>query len=102
MNKDISFSWDAKKNRANERKHSVSFEEALTVFYDEEALLIADDEHSIEEDRFVMIGMSNLFRILVDCHCYRQKDEEIRIISARKANREESKQDEKLTGRRRK
>ena len=102
MNKDISFSWDAKKNRANERKHSVSFEEALTVFYDEEALLIADDEHSIEEDRFVMIGMSNLFRILVVCHCYRQKDEEIRIISARKANREERKQYEKLIGRRRK
>lgn len=100
MNKDISFSWDAQKNKSNERKHSVSFEEALTVFYDEEALLISDDEHSNEEDRFVMIGMSNLFRILVVCHCYRREDEEIRIISARKANSEEKKQYEKLIGRR--
>ena len=100
MNKDISFSWDAKKNRANERKHSVSFKEALSVFYDEEALLISDDEHSIEEERFVLIGRSNLFRILVVCHCYRQDDEEIRIISARKANNEERKQYENLIGRR--
>ncbi len=100
MNKDISFSWDAEKNKANERKHSISFEEALTVFYDEEALLISDDEHSIEEDRFVMIGMSNRLRILVVCHCYRQEDEEIRIISARKANNEERKQYETLVGRR--
>ena len=100
MNRDISFSWDAKKNRANERKHSVSFEEALTVFYDEEALLISDDEHSIDEDRFVLIGRSNLFRLLVVCHCYRQKDEEIRIISARKTGNEERKQYEKLIGRR--
>ena len=100
MNKDISFSWDAQKNKSNERKHSVSFEEALTVFYDEEALLISDDEHSNEEDRFVMIGMNNLFRILVVCHCYRREDEEIRIISARKANSEEKKQYEKLIGRR--
>ena len=100
MNRDISFSWDAKKNRVNERKHSVSFEEALTVFYDEEALLISDDEHSIDEDRFVLIGRSNLFRLLVVCHCYRQKDEEIRIISARKAGNEERKQYEKLIGRR--
>lgn len=75
MNKDISFSWDAKKNRVNERKHSVSFKEALSVFYDE-ALLTSDDEHSVEEERFVLIGRSNLFRILVVCHCYRQDDEE--------------------------
>ncbi len=100
MNNGITFSWDAKKNQANERKHSVSFEEALSVFYDEEALLISDDEHSIEEERFVLIGRSNLFRILVVCHCYRQEDEEIRIISARKANNEERKQYENLIGRR--
>ena len=100
MDKVISFSWDAKKNRANERKHSISFEEALTVFYDEEALLISDDEHSIEEDRFVLIGRSNLLRILVVCHCYRQEGGEIRIISARKANNEERKQYGKLIGRR--
>ena len=65
MNNGITFSWDAKKNQANERKHSVSFEEAVSVFYDEEALLISDDEHSIEEERFVLIGRSNLFRILI-------------------------------------
>ena len=100
MNNGITFSWDAKKNQANERKHSVSFEEALSVFYDEEALLISDDEHSIEEERFVLMGRSNLFRILVVCHCYRQVDEEIRIISARKANNEERKQYENLIGRR--
>ena len=100
MNNGITFSWDAKKNQANERKHSVSFEEALSVFYDEEALLISDDEHSIEEERFVLMGRSNLFRILVVCHCYRQEDEEIRIISARKANNEERKQYENLIGRR--
>ena len=100
MNNGITFSWDAKKNQANERKHSVSFEEALSVFYDEEALLISDDEHSIEEERFVLVGRSNLFRILVVCHCYRQEDEEIRIISARKANNEERKQYENLIGRR--
>ena len=100
MNNGITFSWDAKKNQANERKHSVSFEEALSVFYDEEALLISDDEHSIEEDRFVLIGRSNLLRILVVCHCYRQEGGEIRIISARKANNEERKQYGKLIGRR--
>lgn len=63
-------------------------------------MLISDDEHSFEEDRFVMIGMSNRLRILVVCHCYRQEDEEIRIISARKANNEERKQYETLVGRR--
>ena len=100
MDKNISFSRDAKKNRVNKWKHSISFEDALSVFYDVEALLISDDEHSIEEERFVLIGRSNLFRILVVCHCYRQEDEEIRIISARKANNEERKQYENLIGRR--
>lgn len=100
MNNVISFSWDTGKNRINKRKHSVSFEEALTVFYDEEALLISDDEHSVEEDRFVLIGMSNMFRIIVVCHCYRHEDEEIRIISARRANSKERKQYENLSKRR--
>ena len=100
MHRNISFSWDANTNRVNKRKHSISFEEALTVFYDEEALLISDDDHSLEEDRFVMMGRSSLFRILVVCHCYRKDDEEIRIISARKANNEERKQYENLIRRR--
>ena len=92
MNKDIIFSWNSEKNKRNIKKHSVSFEEALSVFYDEEALVIFDDEHSAAEDRFVIIGTSNLLRTLVVCHCYRQEEEEIRIISARKANIKERKQ----------
>ena len=97
---EIRFAWDENKNQINQKKHGISFDEAKTVFYDEEALLISDDEHSIEEERFVLIGRSNLFRILVVCHCYRQEDEEIRIISARKANNEERKQYDNLIGRR--
>lgn len=100
MHRNISFSWDANKNRANKRKHSISFEEALTEFYDEDALLISDDDHSLEEDRFVMMGRNSQFRILIVCHCNRKDDEEIRIISARKANNEERNQYENQLGRR--
>lgn len=77
---------------ANERKHGISFNEAKTVFFDEEALLIADNVHSDEEDRFILLGLSVHLRILVVCHCYWRSDEIIRIISARKANRKESAQ----------
>ena len=100
MNEDISFSWDSEKNKRNMKKHSVSFEEAVTVFYDEEALVIYDDEHSETEDRFVIIGTSNLLRTLVVCHCFRHEDTEIRIISVRKANIEERKQYERSIRRR--
>ena len=85
----LRFEWDPRKASANLRKHEVSFEEAKTVFLDEEALLIPDEEHSSEEDRFVIMGFSAQLRILVVCHCYRQSDDVIRIISARKANRTE-------------
>jgi hypothetical protein len=85
----IGFVWDPKKNIANKRKHGVSFEEGQTVFYDEYAQLIADPDHSDEEDRFIILGRSNRFRILVVCHCYYEEDEEIRIISARKATKHE-------------
>ena len=85
----IRFVWDPKKNIANKRKHGVSFEEGQTVFYDEYALLIADPDHSDEEDRFIILGRSNHLRILVVCHCYYEEDEEIRIISARKATKHE-------------
>ena len=88
----IRFEWDPRKASLNRSRHGVSFEEAQTVFSDQEALLIADPDHSEEEDRFVLLGLSSVLRILVVCHCYRvDSDEEqvIRIISARKAGRGE-------------
>jgi uncharacterized DUF497 family protein len=85
----IRFEWDRVKNSINKRKHGVSFEEAETVFSDEHALLINDPEHSDEEERFILLGLSAALRTLVVCHCYREKDEVIRIISARKADRSE-------------
>jgi uncharacterized protein len=86
------FAWDEKKNRLNKRNHGISFEEARTAFYDERARLVADDEHSETEDRFVLLGFSYGARLLVVCHCYREDDGEIRIISARKATRREAEQ----------
>lgn len=83
--------WDAAKARANEAKHGVTFEEAGTVFLDERALLIADPDHSDQEDRFVILGLSSSLRMLVVCHCYRDSGRVIRIISARKATKSESK-----------
>ncbi|HEY5720005.1 MAG TPA: BrnT family toxin [Gammaproteobacteria bacterium] len=85
----LRFEWDARKSAANERKHGVSFDEAVTVFADEHARLIADPDHSADEDRFVLLGLSASLRTLVVCHCYRESDEVIRIISARKATRSE-------------
>ena len=84
------FSWDENKAATNLTKHGVSFDEAASVFYDEEALLISDPEHSDFEQRFVLLGLSNKPRLLVVCHCYREEDNEIRIISARKATSRES------------
>jgi len=83
------FDWDNKKNAANQKKHRVSFEEAQTAFYDDNARLISDPDHSQAEDRFVLLGLSHGLRILAVVHCYRQDDEVIRIISARKATHEE-------------
>jgi uncharacterized DUF497 family protein len=82
---DLRFEWDSAKNTANQRKHGVSFDEAATVFEDEHALLLEDEEHSDEEDRFMLLGLSAVLRILVVCHCYRASEEVIRVISARKA-----------------
>jgi uncharacterized DUF497 family protein len=84
----LRFEWDERKNRANLRRHGIAFQEAQTVFMDENAILIDDPDHSEDEERFVLLGLSFGLRILVVCHCYRQ-DEVIRIISARKANRRE-------------
>lgn len=86
----LSFEWDEDKNRINQKKHKVSFEEAKTVFYDERALVIDDPEHSQEEERFIILGMSARANLLIVCHCYRSSDSIIRIISARKATKTES------------
>jgi uncharacterized DUF497 family protein len=84
---ELRFEWDERKNAENRRKHGVSFEEAQTVFYDDRALLIDDPDE--DEDRFLLLGLSAMLRTLVVCHCYRAQDEVIRIISARKALKEE-------------
>lgn len=86
---DIEFEWDERKSRENKRKHKVSFEEAQTVFLDENAIRFFDPDHSQNEDRFLMLGMSFTLRVLVVCHCYREDDSVIRIISARKADKRE-------------
>ena len=86
----IKFEWDENKNRINLRKHGVSFEEAKTVFYDDAALVIDDPEHSEEEDRFIILGLSSQANLLVVCHCCRESDTVIRIISARKATKTET------------
>ena len=83
--------WDEKKNRENIRKHKVSFEEAQTVFYDPNGKLIDDPDHSDKEDRYIILGLSKVLHLLVVCHCYRENDETIRIISARKATTKETK-----------
>jgi uncharacterized DUF497 family protein len=88
----LQFIWDEGKARANERKHGVTFDEAKTVFYDDNAELIGDPDHSGHEDRFVMLGMSGRARILIVCHCHRESNAVIRIISARKATRKEQAQ----------
>lgn len=88
----LQFEWDEHKNAINRQKHGVSFEEAETVFYDENAFLISDPEHSLDEERFILMGFSFRARLLIVCHCYRGADQIIRIISARKATLQESRQ----------
>lgn len=87
----IKFEWDENKNRINQRKHGVSFDEAKTVFYDDEAIVIDDPEHSETEERFIILGLSSKANLLVVCHCYRVSETVIRIISARKATKTETK-----------
>jgi len=89
---DTAFEWDTQKSRLNKLKHGISFEEAQTVFYDENARLIADPEHSKSENRFILLGLSSKLRTLVVCHCYRKTASVIRIISARKATKTERSQ----------
>lgn len=87
----IYFSWDENKCELNIRKHGISFSEAKTVFEDPNALRIYDPSHSEDEDRFILLGLSAYSRLLIVCHCYRDNDEQIRIISARKATKNEAK-----------
>jgi uncharacterized DUF497 family protein len=89
--KSITFDWDTKKASQNLRKHKVSFEEAPSVFFDEDALEFFDPDHSISEDRFLMLGLSFRLRLLVVVYCIREKGHRIRIISARKATNNERK-----------
>ncbi|MBR0137805.1 MAG: BrnT family toxin [Erysipelotrichaceae bacterium] len=87
----MGFEWDPRKNAINIKKHSVSFEEAITVFFDDDAIKFDDPDHSEEEERFLMLGFSSKARILIVCHCFRAENRTIRIISARKATEEEEK-----------
>lgn len=89
---ELEFVWDAKKNAANRKKHGISFDEASTVFYDDQAIQFFDPDHSHEEDRFILLGISFRLRVLVVCHCYRENDWKVRIISARKANLDEERE----------
>ena len=88
---ELRFEWDERKNHENQRRHGVSFEEARTVFFDERAVEFYDKKHSNEEDRFLMLGLSAKLSILMVCHCVREKGSVIRLISARKATRNERK-----------
>lgn len=88
---ELRFEWDESKNKENIKKHGVSFNEAQSVFFDENAVRFYDPDHSEDEDRFIMLGMSFKLRVLVVCHCYRKSDTVIRIISARKADKQEAK-----------
>lgn len=87
----LRFEWDERKAAANQHRHGVSFEEARTVFFDERARLIDDPDHSKDEERFILLGLSSTLRLLLVCHCYRSDDDVIRIISARKATPREAK-----------
>lgn len=91
MNK-ITFQWDEEKNKINQQKHGISFEEAESVFFDDCAVQFWDEEHSEEEERFLLLGISYKMRILLVVHCFREEDSIIRMISARKATKNETKE----------
>jgi uncharacterized DUF497 family protein len=85
----LSFIWDERKSLQNEKKHGVTFEEAQSVFFDEQAIEFSDPDHSEGEDRFLLLGRSYRLRILLICHCFRESKGVIRIISARRATKKE-------------
>jgi len=86
---ELRFEWDEDKNRGNQFKHGIWFEEVKNVFADPKSRLFLDPEHSDEEDRFVIIGMNSSWKLLAVVHCYRESDSVIRIISARRATKKE-------------
>lgn len=86
---DLEFEWDPKKEKTNTRKHGVSFQDARAAFYDETAMVFHDPDHSKDEDRFILLGMSVRAGVLVVCHCVRDSDLVVRIISARRADKQE-------------
>ena len=88
----IRFEWDRRKARSNEKKHGISFDEASSAFYDDNGLIIDDPGHSHDDDRFILLGLSASVRLVVVVHCFRDEDDVIRIISARKATPAESRQ----------
>jgi len=85
----LKFEWDEDKNRLNQQKHGINFEEAKTVFYDDFAVQFWDEVNSETEERFLLLGRSSLMRLLLVVHCYREQDSVIRVISARKATSKE-------------
>ena len=95
----MQFEWDDNKTKINIEKHGVSFEEASTVFDDEQGILFDDPDHSSEEERFILLGISSIAKLLIVCHCYRGENDRIRIVSARKATRSESEQYKELNER---
>ena len=86
---ELRFVWDEAKNHANQQKHGVAFEKAQTAFLDENAHVYFDPDHSDAEDRFILLGISFQLRVLVVCHCYREGELVVRLISARKADKRE-------------
>ena len=86
---ELRFEWDKKKERINIKKHGISFEEASSAFYDEKAIQFFDPDHSEDEDRFILLGISFKLRILVVCRCFRESETVVRLVSARKADRDE-------------
>jgi len=89
--KKLIFEWDDTKDENNQTKHGVAYEEVQTVFFDERALQLDDPDHSIDEERFLLLGFSQRLKVLVVCHCYRSDESIIRIISARRATKKEQK-----------
>lgn len=87
--KELRLEWDDRKEKTNIKKHGISFDEARTVFYDENAVQFFDPDHSEDEDRFILLGISFKLRVLVVCHCFRKSETVVRIISARKADKDE-------------
>lgn len=85
----LEFEWDKRKETTNVKKHGITFEEARTVFFDESAIQFYDPDHSEQEDRFILLGLGLKPQILVVCHCFRESETVVRIISARKADKDE-------------